>query len=108
MTLRRLNIKIQGFPESYATEPYMGEGMVVGEPHPIAPPMPPDPMVARGGAILPAMEEAPINNSSDGLPIPEQPQSSPRASPTTKDTAVGEGELVTETPASDSVAVKQD
>ena len=23
MTLRRLNIRIQGFPESYATEPYM-------------------------------------------------------------------------------------
>lgn len=23
MTLRRLNLKIQGFPESYATEPYL-------------------------------------------------------------------------------------
>lgn len=32
MTLRRLNIRIQGFPESYATEPYMAESMVVGEP----------------------------------------------------------------------------
>mmetsp|Transcript_36815 Transcript_36815/g.41425 ORF Transcript_36815/g.41425 Transcript_36815/m.41425 type:complete len:409 (+) Transcript_36815:271-1497(+) len=32
MTLRRLNLKIQGFPESYASEPY-GEDMVVGEPH---------------------------------------------------------------------------
>ena len=31
MTLRRLNLKIQGFPESYASEPY-GEDMVVGEP----------------------------------------------------------------------------
>jgi hypothetical protein len=30
MTLRRLNIRIQGFPESYVTEPYMSE-MVVGE-----------------------------------------------------------------------------
>ena len=48
MTLRRLNIKIQGFPESYATEPYMGETqMVVGEPAmhnvpPLPPPLPPD------------------------------------------------------------------
>jgi hypothetical protein len=32
MTLRRLNIRIQGFPESYASEPH-GEDMVVGEPH---------------------------------------------------------------------------
>jgi len=32
MTLRRLNLKIQGFPESYASEPF-GEDMVVGEPH---------------------------------------------------------------------------
>ena len=34
MTLRRLNLKIQGFPESYATEPYMDDDMVVGEPAP--------------------------------------------------------------------------
>ncbi|VEU37527.1 unnamed protein product [Pseudo-nitzschia multistriata] len=32
MTLRRLNLRIQGFPESYASEPF-GEDMVVGEPH---------------------------------------------------------------------------
>jgi len=32
MTLRRLNLKIQGYPESYASEPH-GEDMVVGEPH---------------------------------------------------------------------------
>jgi hypothetical protein len=32
MTLRRLNLKIQGFPESYATEPYLEDDMVVGEP----------------------------------------------------------------------------
>mmetsp|Transcript_4311 Transcript_4311/g.6725 ORF Transcript_4311/g.6725 Transcript_4311/m.6725 type:complete len:393 (-) Transcript_4311:212-1390(-) len=36
MTLRRLNIEIQGFPESYATSPHMGDSMVVGEPHPLA------------------------------------------------------------------------
>ena len=34
MTLRRLNIRIQGFPESYATDPTMSE-MVVGEPRPM-------------------------------------------------------------------------
>jgi hypothetical protein len=34
MTLRRLNLRIQGFPESYASEPYMDDDMVVGEPHP--------------------------------------------------------------------------
>jgi hypothetical protein len=31
MTLRRLNLRIQGFPESYANEPY-GDDMVGGEP----------------------------------------------------------------------------
>jgi hypothetical protein len=32
MTVRRLNLKIQGFPESYTTEPFMDDDMVVGEP----------------------------------------------------------------------------
>ena len=36
MTLRRLNIEIQGFPESYAKAPLMADNMVVGEPHPYA------------------------------------------------------------------------
>ena len=37
MTLRRLNLKIQGFPESYAAEPYMEDDInCVGEPHPHA------------------------------------------------------------------------
>jgi hypothetical protein len=41
MTLRRLNIRIQGFPESYATEPYMTAEatLAVSEPmlhHPIS------------------------------------------------------------------------
>jgi hypothetical protein len=35
MTLRRLNIKIQGLPESYASEPYLSD-MVIGEPHPLS------------------------------------------------------------------------
>ena len=36
MTLRRLNIEIQGFPESYATAPQLSDNRVVGEPHPYA------------------------------------------------------------------------
>ena len=36
MTLRRLNIEIQGFPESYATGSHMMENTVIGEPHPLA------------------------------------------------------------------------
>ena len=36
MTLRRLNLEIQGFPESYATAPLLTDNMVVGEPHPLA------------------------------------------------------------------------
>jgi hypothetical protein len=50
MTLRRLNIRIQGFPESYATEPYMtaeATTLAVGDPmppHPIGPPPPPEMM----------------------------------------------------------------
>lgn len=42
MTIRRLNLRIQGLPESYCTEPYMGESMVVGEPaiQSVIPPQP--------------------------------------------------------------------
>jgi hypothetical protein len=36
MTLRRLNLEIQGFPESYAESPLMLENKVVGQPHPLA------------------------------------------------------------------------
>jgi hypothetical protein len=46
MTLRRLNIRIQGFPESYATEPYMTAEatLAVSETmhHPIGTSMPPE------------------------------------------------------------------
>jgi hypothetical protein len=34
MTIRRLNLRIQGFPESYASEPHLGDSMVIGEPRP--------------------------------------------------------------------------
>jgi hypothetical protein len=46
MTLRRLNIRIQGFPESYATEPYMtaeATTLAVGD---ALPPRPPPEMMA--------------------------------------------------------------
>ena len=36
MTLRRLNLEIQGYPESYATASHMLENSVIGEPHPYA------------------------------------------------------------------------
>jgi hypothetical protein len=37
MTLRRLNIEIQGYPESYATASHISaDNRVVGEPHPFA------------------------------------------------------------------------
>jgi len=58
MTLRRLNLRIQGFPESYASEPY-GEDMVVGEPHPLppmtvnSPHIPHDPLNLSDTGVLP-------------------------------------------------------
>jgi hypothetical protein len=37
MTLRRLNMEIQGYPESYATASHIStDSRVVGEPHPFA------------------------------------------------------------------------
>lgn len=53
MTLRRLNLKIQGFPESYASDPHMEGDMVVGEPHPhsissVPPPPSQQPMITEG------------------------------------------------------------
>jgi hypothetical protein len=68
MTLRRLNLKIQGFPESYATEPYAGEGMVVGEPHQ-SPSMSPQNM-SRGmplGGGDPNLRPQPEHDSSMGI-----------------------------------------
>lgn len=64
MTLRRLNLKIQGFPESYASEPH-GEDMVVGEPHqhsvmsPLPPPQP--------------QEHGDMMNGTDNGPPPSLP-----------------------------------
>lgn len=69
MTVRRLNIEIQGFPESYATAPLMADNMVVGEPHPLA--------VSAG--VVTNLETPPISS-----PPPETPdvmRSSPGPSP---------------------------
>lgn len=78
MTLRRLNLKIQGFPESYATEPYMDDDMVVGEPHPLAVASTPPPLMGipegSGPPVglprdSPAMLGSPIRSS----PVAEEP-----------------------------------
>lgn len=83
MTLRRLNIKIQGFPESYATEPYMTEPLVMGEPviHRSHPP-PPPPMPPEILSHPPPVEEI----ASISMPPKEEPKDS-------RDTGVGEGTL---------------
>jgi hypothetical protein len=73
MTLRRLNLRIQGFPESYASEPYMDDDMVVGEPsHPprsisSAPP----PMMGDGPTMSgpPDMMNSPMRSSPIDDPI---------------------------------------
>ena len=87
MTLRRLNLKIQGFPESYATEPYMDDDMVVGEPHPlaVASTSPPN-GIGRGDLI----------GMPDGGPPVDLPRNSPamlgspiRSSPVTEEPITG-------------------
>lgn len=72
MTLRRLNLEIQGFPESYAAAPLMNDNMVVGEPHPLA--------MERNGV----MAQTPMHpdRGPPGItPDPDGLRSSPRASP---------------------------
>ena len=66
MTMRRLNLRIQGFPESYANEPY-GEDMVVGEaaPHP--------PMTVPGGDMSMTVDTA----SGGGPPPTTMPSHDP-------------------------------
>jgi len=96
MTLRRLNIKIQGYPESYATEPYMSDTMVVGESvmhgGPPPPPLPP-----------PDMSVAPLPHPAEMSSAAAMPTAV--AEPTTessRDTGVGEGRLDEEDPPADS------
>ena len=88
MTLRRLNLKIQGFPESYATEPYMDD-MVVGEPHPLqaVSSLEPTGGMTRG-------ELMPVLSGDGPLPMGMPPQETPmmgspiRSSPVTEEPIV--------------------
>ena len=84
LTLRRLNIKIQGLPESYASEPYLGENMVIGEPRPLSgpSPLPHEPlsttplMLSEPDALEPLRHESPV---MDRDPPPLTAPSSPEA-----------------------------
>ena len=90
MTLRRLNLRIQGFPESYASEPYMeDDAMCVGEPHPSHPPV----STASPGGHRGEMMTVP-DGSGPPLTLPAQDSmgvlGSPiRSSPITEDPITG-------------------
>ena len=107
MTLRRLNIRIQGFPESYATEPFMGPSMVGAEPHvedAYLPPGSSHPHHGDGDMVVnmlpmediysrppPPQQRGPESND---VPLMEKdstepmaPSSSPQPKPETMDTA---------------------
>jgi hypothetical protein len=102
MTLRRLNIRIQGFPESYATEPYMmAEDNVAGEARDVT--YDSSMMVAgSGGPPLVAIpHDSQIDVSGmhgDSHPNEQHhphasPRGSPRASPANKSVGIGDGPL---------------
>ena len=97
MTLRRLNIKIQGFPESYATEPYMSESMVVGEAAMLGPPPPPMPpeMASHPHPHPPPPQQPELAEMSNGDPSSSSmpPVSSSEPPTDSRDTGVGEGRL---------------
>lgn len=82
MTLRRLNIRIQGLPESYVTEPYMGESMVVGEVNPMSiGPIP-------SSHSHPAVEQLSDRTlAPDSSPRTTGPPDMPRSSPVPPNTA---------------------
>ena len=98
MTLRRLNIEIQGYPESYAAEPLDMVGTEVGQYSPPQPPMSraggpghPGPLLSTthgsiiGGSPLPTHMPAIIVSGDRGMAAP--PASGPHPvppSPTTK------------------------
>jgi len=95
MTLRRLNIKIQGFPESYATEPYMSESMVVGEPAMLGPPPPPmPPEMASHPHPHPPPQQPELTEMNNGGPdSSSMPPDSSEPPTDSRDTGVGEGRL---------------
>ena len=99
MTLRRLNIQIQGFPESYATEPYMGETMLVGEPpimhnapHPPLPPDMPPSHHPHHAHHAPQLHPAEMNSMHPGTMPPEAVAAAAEPAES-RDTGVGEGVL---------------
>ena len=88
MTLRRLNIRIQGFPESYATEPYMmAEDIVGGEPRQVTNDsmvgsVPPVPHGVNGSVTaIPHESKVDEETMNDAEPKNEE-RASPRSSPT--------------------------
>lgn len=90
MTLRRLNIKIQGLPESYATEPYMGDSMVIGEPHPVpgSIPLPPESSTSRGpllGQPPDRPSSSPVAQQQSQEVGPPNPAAPPLGEPSTPD-----------------------
>lgn len=104
MTLRRLNIRIQGFPESYATEPYMmAEDIVGGEPRhvtedsvippgpPPPPPPPPDVNVTASPTTIPHDTRA--DETMEEVDPREQPPSRNGSRPPSesRDMGVGDG-----------------
>ena len=106
MTLRRLNIRIQGFPESYATEPYMmAEDIVGGEPRhvtndSIMGSVPGPPAVNGSVTAIPhdSKVEDEVMNDSERKEERASPRSSPRSSPNgsrpssaSRDMGVGDG-----------------
>mmetsp|Transcript_12926 Transcript_12926/g.30081 ORF Transcript_12926/g.30081 Transcript_12926/m.30081 type:complete len:416 (+) Transcript_12926:234-1481(+) len=91
MTLRRLNIEIQGFPESYASSPQIRDNMVVGEPHPLAiGTTNMMPTSTSGDAALGEVDSRNDTNSSTTVTKPTAPSEpeglrlTPRSSPTTE------------------------
>lgn len=105
MTLRRLNIRIQGFPESYATEPYMmAEDIVAAEPRhvtndSIVGSVPPVPHGANGSVTAIPHESKVEDETMNDAPAPkEEERASPRSSPngsrppssTSRDMGVGD------------------
>lgn len=74
MTLRRLNIEIQGYPESYAAEPLDKVGSEVGDP----PPPPQEPLSNEGSARPPLDNATNVNLDGEGIkyeggPLPPSP-----------------------------------
>ncbi|CAB9524254.1 expressed unknown protein [Seminavis robusta] len=72
MTLRRLNIRIQGFPESYATDPAGMADMVIGEARPltVASTLPRPGMLSTPEGPMMGGPEAPRSSPHPGGPGP--------------------------------------